>query len=567
MDPTLIHQYQSFLVASGPQHRHADSLARPVEGTTGPALQVVPDATTGEPSVRLTLSEAIYRALRNSPAIKVIAYDPAVAREELLQAEAAFDTTLFGSVGLQRTDLRRRSTLTSSLTANQTGQLQLPGTTGSAQNRTVSHEVGVRTNLPTGGQVETSYGMVREKDEGNVSASTLNPSYEHNLSVRLTQPLLRNAGTDVALAQIRIARINHATTLEAFRAAVLNEVLEVERLYWQLKQARRNVEIQQNLLTRTEETHRILKLRAELDATGVEINQALLRVEGRRADLIRVRRIAADFQDQLLAKLADASVTLLDDVVVLPVTSPTTAELVVDGADQVAAALKYNPELAQARQAIQISQIGVRVARDQIQPRLDLTAGVSTDGLKEDWKQGWDDMWTMDFLNYNLALSFEWPIGNRAARAALMRARHGRDKNIATLQSAADQISTAIRQSVRQIEASFREKNVNERAFEAAKAYLTALELRGEYRQAWDPNFLELLLNAQGIVAEAEAALTQSILEYNVAQATLARVAGTSLQAFGVTITDEGEGFVRRLADQVRQTGQAPGAPATMPGE
>ena len=566
MDPTLLHQYQRYLVDTGLVRppvfggRRPVQLARP---TGEPPLKTVKDPRTGQTGIELTLQAAVRRTLRNNPAIKVIMYDPAIAREDVRQSEAAFDATILATLALDRIDSQTGTTGPGTLTSSQTGQLHLPSAPSSVttDSKSIPLEVGVRKPLTTGGEIELAHGITRR----DANTGSINPSYHQSLALTLTQPLLRNAGPDFALARIRVARMNQDLSIQAFRAAVMDEIVAVQTLYWQLVRARQELEIQQRLLERTEKTYEQVVARSEIDANKVEISQTAAQVAASKAALLRAHKNILDIEDQLVSKMGDPSITLTDEDVIIPVTAPLTAELIVDAADQAAAALTYSPELAQARTAIKIDNVRVQVARNQTRPRLDLQASTAITGLDNNWGGAWNEAWGGDYINYNLALTFEWPIGNRGARAALRSARHGRDKSIATLQNAVDQITLAVREAVRQINTTYRERSANQVTLKASEENLQALIDRQRYLEALSPSFLDLQLRAQENVAAAERSVLQATVDYNIAQAGLARAAGTCLVAAGVTISDAGEDFVNLLAEQVKLTGTEAPSPATAP--
>ncbi len=54
--------------------------------------------------VRLSLAEAIQRALANNYSIRIEAYGPAISEAQLVAAEAAFDAVFFLDAGYQKTD-------------------------------------------------------------------------------------------------------------------------------------------------------------------------------------------------------------------------------------------------------------------------------------------------------------------------------------------------------------------------------------------------------------------------------------------------------------------------------
>ena len=95
---TMLSRYQRDLVAKGPQQRpdaEGLGLLGPKAGTTGPVFAVYKDPSGGRTQVYLSLDQAIMRCLANNPQIRTVGYQPAIAREQVIQAAAAFDYTVF----------------------------------------------------------------------------------------------------------------------------------------------------------------------------------------------------------------------------------------------------------------------------------------------------------------------------------------------------------------------------------------------------------------------------------------------------------------------------------------
>ncbi len=563
LDPTLLRRYQEHVADAGPQQRTADDWVRPAPGTTGPALPTVTDEATGETLVHLSLDEAVRRALYNSTTVKVVSYDPAVAREDIRIAEGAFDAVLAGSGTFTATD-------------------QDPAGEGNVTNQSESYnfELGLRKLLATGGQVELTYTTERtdtlsEQIEQTLSGFSLQrldrTAFANSLAVRLTHPLLRDAGPYVAQARIRVARLNYDISLEDFRAQVLDVVAEVQTTYWQLVQARSDLAIIERLLERSRETLAFVEARRDIDAAREQITDAQATVAAQRVAVIQARRTIENIEDRLVRLMADASVALGDDYRIIPTTEPAVDPLTVDAADQVALALRYNPALAQARTAIRLQEVNVRVARNQALPRLDVVAGTGVSGTSEDiadsevsdnWRDSWKDMWNFNYIDYSVGLSFEWPLGNNAAEATLRQARLQRSQSVATLQDTADQVAVAVNEAVRQIDTSYDEMQAAWEALQARLANLEALEVRKQYRQALTPDFLNRLLAAQENVALAEQALVRARINYNTGRVGLERVTGTLLETMGVLVTDVDDDVVGLVMDRTVVTGRPAAADA-----
>ncbi len=553
VDPDLLYQYQQRTVLMGPPARTNELLAVP--GSTGAPLPMRVDPQTGAKLVELSLQQVLYRTLANSLDIKVTGYDPAIARQDVIAAAAAFDYIVFGSVAWDKTDSLSLSDISRQ------------------QSETLRAQAGVRRPLPTGGEASVAYQVTRIDNEILRNRLPFNPAYEQTLAFQLTQPLLRNFGPDVNLAQLRVARLNHSISLAQFHARVLDVLTEVQAQYWQLARAREDLQIQQRLLEETERTLELVRQRLPLDASRVQLSQTEAAVASRRAALIRARNEIQDVQDSLVRLMADSSLSLVDDLVIVPTTPLASEAVVLDRGDLIATALKYSPELAQARLAISIGNIQVRVARNQLLPRLDLQAGVDVSGVDDGFGSSFNELDDHDYIDYSLVALFEYPLGNRAAKAVLRQSRLRRMQSVVTLQNTADQVALSVNEAVREVAASLDEMRAQRETLEANREYLQAIKDRQEFRGALNPEFLELRLRAEEQISAAARSLLLATVNYNIAQLNLARITGTSLRMAGVVISDaEMADFFEMLAERVelpagmvaRQAEAMPLGPATV---
>src|SRR5439155_5918380 len=72
------------------------------------------------------------------------------------------------------------------------------------------------------------------------------PAYITSLGVQVRQPLLRNLQTDSARTQLRITALDRQKSNALLQQQVIETVAEVEKAYWQLVAARREVEVRNN---------------------------------------------------------------------------------------------------------------------------------------------------------------------------------------------------------------------------------------------------------------------------------------------------------------------------------
>lgn len=518
----ILNRYQRRLAEKGPQARGNAGLdrLRPELGTTGPELEteVVPDPETGLSRTRIELSliEAIYRALANNLSVRVVSYDPAIAREEMVRAAAEFDYTLFGGFTYEETDEQTTTAFISSMS------------------RRRRFEAGLRQKAVTGAEWQLALSLSRVWDNNRFTA--FRTRYEPVAELSITQPLLRNAWPAFNLASLRIARLGRKLKEAEFRQRVEQVVTEVIDAYWTLYRARGEYAIQKELLNKTIQTRDRIEKRMKLDATRVELKQAEAAVATRRAALIRADKAIGDAEDDLARRLADSQIALPDQYEIVPTTPPTTELVQPDVESQLLEALEHNPVLEQARVAIEQAAVNVTIARNQTLPKLDLSAGTTLQSLDQSRHEAFDEFFTGNFFSSMVQLTFEYPVANRARRADLRRARYQHTQALVRLQKTADEVATSVKERIRQIHTTHAELQAQNAAVEAAALQLQALEDTERIRGRLTPEFLQVKLDAQQTLASAQQAHLRARAAYNTALVDLARATGTVLDLHRVEL-------------------------------
>ncbi|MCE5326752.1 MAG: TolC family protein [Planctomycetaceae bacterium] len=517
VDQDVITRYQQAMLARSPVAREASEGIKSLQpsGNTGPTAAVVKDAA-GQSAVLITLDDVIKWTLANNPDIAVVSFDPAVSYEQMVEAAAAFDYVLFANASKTYTD-----------------QFSLAGRSSSAipaASTANDANFGIKQTTVTGAQWSATFDVPRTYNDDY--APGFHEDWQPSLNLTVTQPLLRNAWPTFNLAQLRIARVNEKITTQAFRQTVEQSVTDAVAAYWNLHQARRNVGVQEELLKMTESTLEKVKARMAVDATIIQLSQIQSALETRRSLLVQGRKALGDAQ-QVLARLVGSRQVNVLSYNVVTQTLPVTAKVEINTTDQLLTALRYNPLLEQARLALQVADINVDVAKNQTLPVLNFTAGTFVQGQGNSFHSGMDDLWHSEMVGYNIGLQFEYPIGNRAAEAELRRQRLLRLKQIATIQANADTIALNVGQQIRQIASTYEQMQVQQKALEYSRTLLKALE-DSEIKGRLTPEYLNVKLNAQADVAQAELLVIQATVNYNTALIQLAQQTGTVLEFNGV---------------------------------
>jgi outer membrane protein TolC len=473
-------------------------------------VEIVTDPNTGRSRVALTIEEAIARTLANSPEISVVSYDPSIAGQDITRAASEFDVTAFGRLNFEQQD-------------NPPNSIFQPG---QSDDRTL--ESGVKQKGVTGAEWALSYALTRSWDD--LFGRTLSTRYEPILAFQLKQPLLRDAGREVTLAGVDIAKLNYEIAMIGFRQKAEDTAAEVIAAYWQLLEARRDAEIQKELLDRTVETLTKVQGRRQIDATDVQIKQAEAFAKSREAVLVQTRKVIIDAQDTLVRLMADSQLNMLDEFEIAPASEALMEARTLERAKLLETAVQTNPVIQQARVAVEIAEINIRVAENQDMPRLDLIASARTQALAKGPENAHDRLGTGDFVSYGVGLSLEYPLGNRQRDAELLKRKLERRKAVSTLQNTADQVALLAKERIRRVETSFSQIQIQRDAVEAARVHLRTLEESEAVRQQLTPEFLLVKLQAQEVLADAERSEIRAIVEFNTSLARLAQALGTVLE-------------------------------------
>jgi outer membrane protein len=524
----VVFSYQQTLADQGPQQRvdtEGKNMAEPLgllepvsqPESHIPKVEFFTDPNTGEQTVSLTIEQALARMLENSPEIRVVSFDPSIAKQDVTRAASEFDVTAFGDLNYENED-------------NPSNSIFQPG-----QSNSRSLETGVKQKSITGSEWSLSYNLTRTWDD--LTGRTLSTRYEPILGFQLKQPLLRDAWQQVTLAGVDVAKLNYRVALLDFRQKAEGTAVGLISAYWQLLQAQRNYQIYQGLLDRTLETLERVVSRREIDATELHIKQTEASVKTREAALIQAKKQMTDAQDVLVRLMADVQLNLLNDFKILPASEPLQESEKFDYSQLLDLAMNKNPVIQQARIGIEIADINIRVAENQDMPRLDLITSARTQNIARSSENANERLSNLDYLSYRVGLSLEYPLGNRQREAELIQRRFERRKAVSVLQNVADQAAQLIRERARRAETNYTEIQVQKDAVKAAQEYLQALKEAEEIQEQLTPEFLLVKLQAQEVLADAQMSEIRAIVDFNIALAELAQTLGTVFELHPVQVS------------------------------
>lgn len=512
----------------------------PRPGETARPRPTIPPATgpspTDKPRVRMNLQDVIHRAVLNNLDVKVAGYGPGIEASRTIEAEARFDPTLFANFNFERRD--RTLAFNTATSSN-----------GVDQEKIITYQSGVRQNLESGGQVELRYESIRtdvRQTNTGFGGVSPNPFTENQLVLQLTQPLLQNFGYEVNRARITIGRNNQRISVLDFRKQIEETIGEIERTYWQLAQAERDLRIAEMLLDATLKTADILLKRLGQDVTRVQISQANASVETRRASLIRAKSQVEQLSNKLKQLMNDPDMPVTSAVIVLPGDSPIEEPFRFELADEIATAMQNRFELGQQQLRIDSANVATNVAKNNELPTLNLVGQIGYQGLDESFSQAVHAQSEFNNLNYQVGLQFEWPIGYRAARAVTRRARYQQMQAIDQYRNLINTISLDVKNALLEVDTTWTEMVARRQARFAQADSLAAIEQREAGGEALTPTFVNLKLQTQEQLAEVARQETEAIANYNIAISRLEFAKGTLLRYNNVIMEETNSQMVAR---------------------
>ncbi len=463
--------------------------------------------------VTLSIEDAIERMLKHNFALEVARYNPAIEATRVVEAEAVFDASLFSNI--------------SKLIQDRPSGSQLAATDFDR----FSWETGVRKVLPTGMQVSTSYSL--ERQFTSLAFQQINPQYFSQLNLGMQQPLLRGFGIDFNRSAIVVAVNNKRIADYQFQQRIRESLRQTEVAFWQLVQARREVVISARLLQRFESIYENLWARREFDVNKIQLEDTKANLETSRADFLRVLSNVRNAEDQLLSLLNDPELSLMDDVEILPEGLPVFPPIRVDRIGELQTALENRSEIREAELLVSNALSSIGQARNQTLPRLDLRFNYAVDGLGKSADRSFDEVTKNDFNEYTIGIEFEVPIGNRAAKSRLMRARLTLAQAEAELKRRTEEVITQVSVGVRNLDTNWNVLLPRLESVEAGVRQVQAIDARAERK---DFAQLNAELGALNGLAGGRRQLLQALIDYHIAVIDLEAAKGTLLQYNNVII-------------------------------
>lgn len=385
-------------------------------------------------------------------------------------------------------------------------------------------------NLLTGANYDINYSPQRTF-VGGPNSFLFNPSYTGGLAFTLTQPLLRNAGTEVNKTFIRIAHNNAQVEEQTFRDRVLTVVATVEQTFWELVFANENMKVGQSALKAAEELLAGNRAKAKAGVmSAVEVLQAEAGVASRVEQILIAEKAIYDQEDQLRRLLSPTD--LAQDVHLQPIDQPLQTLEPITLEEAIDVAIERRPEILQAVKNIETSDLNVKFAKNQLLPTLSAQGTVGLSGLGAGTNDMFQRNFGGEFYNYGGGLVLSYPLGNRSAISQFNRRQLEAQNAQSTLQSIRGQIIVSVKEAVRRVRTDFKRIETTRSARILAEKQLQAEQER--FKVGLSTTIF--VLQFQRDLAIARGNELRAIVDYNKSLSNLTRNKAITLERYNMVL-------------------------------
>jgi outer membrane protein len=466
---------------------------------------------------KITLDDAIHRALEKNFSIKYNGFFPSMAEARVTEAFGKFDPVLNGSYTY----------------AESFNPALADATTGvrpaASFSKTDTADLSFSGLLPWG----MTYRLGANSTNSRGTFNNYADNFDTFAGISGTQPLLRNFGFGPTLASIRIAQLNRNISQWQFRNAVINTVTDVifayhdlNFAYANLRSAIRSKELALQLL---EENRKRFKVG---DMSEYEVTSAESRAATRDEAILIAQRAVQTGENRLKQLITDDKTTNLLALRLSITPPPPSPIVVVDAATDFHIALEKRPDYQQAKLGLRRDTINARLTRNQMLPRVDLVGSYGYNGYDAELSVSRQQIKDEDYRAYSWGVVVSVPLTFTTERGRYRAAKLQERQSATNLDLTEQQIVVLVGNAAGQIETTQKRVQSTRRARELAQSTLDSEVKRlraGASTTFFVAQQQETLSQAEIREAGAQAAYAQALADYD-------RQLGVTLEKLNIAI-------------------------------
>jgi outer membrane protein len=461
-------------------------------------------------TVDLTLEQCRALAMENNLDLKVQLIAPNIAQESVNAERAKFEAAFFSNFNYYKFDQPNVSVV------------DIDGSQGDNTN----YDFGVNVPLQTGGTI--TFDLAEDRSSSNSENVVINPVYSNDMSLSISQPLLRNAGIRTNTHSIRVAEYNKTITDARTKLEVIRVIAAMDRVYWRLYAAFKQLEVRkQQYDLAKEQLERAKRFVNAGKRAQIEVGRAEAALAQSLESIIFADNNLRNRQREMKLTLNKAGLETGSSTAIIPTTEPNPMHYTFDDVVLVGQATENRMEMLELELEIAKAVSQIDYLKNQALPIINLNYTYNINGTGATRTDSQDLLFDNDFADHRLGLQLNIPLGNGRAKSNLRQAYYQRRQVLATKEGRTALIEVEVLNALDQLETNWQRI--------LATRQTTLLEARlyeAEVHQ------FENGLTTSTDVREAQANLTNAqsteinaLAEYQIALVDLAYATGTLLGA------------------------------------
>lgn len=396
---------------------------------------------------QLSLDQAIGLALKNNLAIEVETYYPQINDTFVSKEKARFEPLFTADINTEDRNVPAGSSLFGA---------------GSVNTKSQNFNFAFQQLLKTG----TIYNLTFNNGRTDTDQffTSVNPRFDSSVFANITQPLMRNFGTEITKTPLMITQKNRFASDYRLQQQVADIALQVEQSYWDLVFARGELDVVRQALATAQALYENNKKQVEVGTMApLEVVVAEAEVAAREEEIIRTETLINNTEDLLRFLIYGRNAS---NQSIIPTDQPAVNSIEMSEDEAIAQSIAGNPDLKALQADLDSRQLSAKLSQNALKPQVDLKASFGGIGLGGDRLIfGGDDPFNpiiigtdpggyggavsnvFDNRTWSIGVLVGLPIGNGSAKADYARADLQQKQAGSTL----DRSKQALIQSVRAV--------------------------------------------------------------------------------------------------------------------
>lgn len=445
---------------------------------------------------------------------------PAIESDRIEQEKGSFDTSLYANVSHtdSTTPLNSKSSTAS-------------GGRDSVKSKSYNAALGMTKK----GMLGTEYSLEVNDTQTENSFNDFNAEHNSFAGVKITQPLLKDAGKEANLYQVRLARMGKKMSLSALKGKIIDTLAAYKKAYWELIRTREEFNVAEESLKLAQSLLDLSRKRLAAQVISpLEVTQAEAGVAARKEAVIIAEK-EVEKSENILKLLLTDDLYSWRSIQIIPADAPLVEPVEVNPEKNLEEGLNNRGDYLEARLDVERKGMTIAYAKNQRSLRIDLEGSYGLNGLGDSAGDAFSDMggnpqWT-------IGISLTTPLGNRQAQSALSIAEREKKSTLLSLKKLEQSITVEIDNALREVKANSSRVDATKTSTRLALEALKAEDLKFKAGLSTSHNVLQY----QEDLAAARSREITAIIDYNISVAELFRVKGTFLEEEGIEMRTASE--------------------------